>query len=172
MRSSRKRRFNWAICLCYALAALLFLLLQLFALNHIRLMQVVPFLLPLLPAVLAVYEGYSFGGCGAVVIGFFADLLLSSSPVPGFYTLTLALVALIAALLPKYWLPSGFFCSFIAGALSYLFLAIGRLIVGFFQGIPLLPLLSIAAKELLLSLPFVIPVNFLFRRIHRYFYPE
>ena len=163
------RSFLYTKWTCYGLATLLFALLQLLVLDHIFLLQAYPFLLPVLAAVAAVYEGAFQGGIYSLALGLLADLLLASGPVSSFYTIALTVAALLAALLAKYWLAPGFLCSLIAAVTAFLAVDLLRLLLYALQGQTLLPLLLLCGKEMLLSLPFVLPVNWLFSRICRRF---
>ena len=75
--------FKWAV---YAVATLLLCALQSMALNQIRALGLTPFLYPMLPALVAMFEGPRRGAVFALVFGLACGLLVPA-PFPGFFVL-------------------------------------------------------------------------------------
>ena len=163
------RQYCFVKWVCYSLSFLLILFLQSLLLSSFRVLGTTPFLLPVLVCVSASYEGWRQGGIYALLVGLLADLLLTSGPFPAFYTLGMTLAALTAAAIAKYRIAPGFLCSLTASLAGFTVLLLVRLFVAGLEGTAPLPLLIIGGKECLLSLPFALPVNWLFARISRKF---
>lgn len=156
--------YKWTV---YGLATLLLFALQYLVLNHISLFGVVPFLYPMLPAVLASYEGLRRGSLFALAVGLVCDLLLVG-PFDGFYTVTFTLIALFAALIGENVLAPGFLCGLVVSSLGLLLTGVFRIVLEFFGGNTHLLLMGkILLIETLLSLPAIIVVLPLYRVIHQ-----
>ena len=108
--------FKW---LLYALATLLCVAIQGAVLQRVSIWGVIPFLYPLLPAVLATYEGPTAGTVYSLAVGVLCDSLLPG-PIPCFYTLVFPLVGLCSALVSQSLLPAGPLCSLVCSAFSFL----------------------------------------------------
>ena len=96
--------FKWAL---YAGATAVFFLLQGAVLQRITLWGVIPFVFPILVAVLGMYEGPLPASVYALTVGVLCDLLLPAS-IPCFYTLIFPAAGLCAALISQSLLPAGF----------------------------------------------------------------
>ena len=96
--------FKWLV---YASATLLFFALQSLVLNHIRVLGLTPFLYPLLPAIVAMYEGRRRGPVFALALGVVCDAMLHG-PLQGFFTILFPAVALFAAVMGENFLSPGF----------------------------------------------------------------
>ena len=95
--------FKWAL---YAGATAVFFLLQGAVLQRITLWGVIPFVFPILVAVLGMYEGPLPASVYALTVGVLCDLLLPAS-IPCFYTLIFPAAGLCAALISQSLLPAG-----------------------------------------------------------------
>lgn len=95
--------FKWAL---YAGATAVFFLLQGAVLQRITLWGVIPFVFPILVAVLGMYEGPLPASVYALTVGVLCDLLLPAS-IPCFYTLIFPAAGLCAALISQSLLPGG-----------------------------------------------------------------
>ena len=154
---------KWAL---YAGATLLLFFLQSAILQRMAFWGLIPFLYPLLAAIPATFESPSAGTIFALSVGVATDLLLPG-PIPCFYTLIFPLVGLCASLLAESLLPAGLFCSLLAGADAFL-------LTGLFHGFLLMltgrpawaGVLSLTLRELLISLPLALPLNYFYRRIY------
>ena len=109
--------FKWAL---YAGATAVFFLLQGFVLQRITFWDVIPFVFPILAAVLGMYEGPLAGSIYGLVLGVLCDLLLPAS-IPCFYTLVFPAVGLCAALISQILLPAGFLCAAVTSVLAFFF---------------------------------------------------
>ena len=89
--------FKWAL---YAGATAVFFLLQGAVLQRITLWGVIPFVFPILVAVLGMYEGPLPASVYALTVGVLCDLLLPAS-IPCFYTLIFPAAGLCAALISQ-----------------------------------------------------------------------
>lgn len=155
--------FKWTL---YILAALLCFFAQ-GLLQRLTFWGVIPFLFPLVAAIPATYEDSLFGTAFALVVGIVADLLLPA-PLPCFYTLVFPLTGLCAALIGRGSLRSGLLCSLTGSAIAFLLtggfhcllLWVSRRTAWSVSGYVLL-------REMLVTLPLVFPVNFLFRAVSR-----
>ena len=103
--------FKWAL---YAGATAVFFLLQGAVLQRITLWGVIPFVFPILVAVLGMYEGPLPASVYALTVGVLCDLLLPAS-IPCFYTLIFPAAGLCAALISQSLLPAGFLCGVVWG---------------------------------------------------------
>ena len=108
--------FKWAL---YAGATAVFFLLQGAVLQRITLWGVIPFVFPILVAVLGMYEGPLPASVYALTVGVLCDLLLPAS-IPCFYTLIFPAAGLCAALISQSLLPAGFLCGVVTSVLSFL----------------------------------------------------
>ena len=112
---------KWTV---YALATLALAAVQHLVLGQISVLGVTPFLYPMLPALVASYEGLQRGSRFSLVMGFVCDLLLFA-PFPGFYTITFTLIGVLAGLIGENLLSPGWLCGFTVSAMG---LAIGAII--------------------------------------------
>lgn len=153
----------------YTAATAVFLLLQNLVLDSLQLMGVVPFLAPLIVAVVAAWEGSTQGTIFGIAFGFVCDLL-GGSVFPGAYTLSFFCIALCVSLLAASVVMPNIFGSFLYALIAFLLLDLiqGLYLLLFCHAAPL-PILSLAGRELLVSILFVIPVFLLFRYLHHLF---
>lgn len=157
--------YKW---LFYTLLALLYAALQQLAFNHLRIWGGVhPFVLPLIPVMVAILESRQDSVFFAIAAGLFCDFLMPGV-FPCFYALAFAGAALLADLVAGRVIMPGFLCAAVCSVaaliltdvLLTLFLASSA---GFSSGAAL----SLMGRELLLSLPFA-PVLFAsFRKIRQ-----
>ena len=85
-------------------------------LGQIRVRGLTPFLYPILPAVVASYEGPRRGAVFALILGLICDQLVVG-PFEGFYTLIFTFIALLSALIGENLLSPGFLCALTVSAL-------------------------------------------------------
>ena len=150
----------------YALAGLACTVVQAAVLQRFTLWGVIPFLYPLIAALPATFEGPAAGTVYALAAGVLCDLLLPS-PIPCFYTLIFPLVGLSAGLLSQSLIPAGYLCS--AAALpAYLLTGVFHCIVLWATGHAAWTAgLSVTLRELCVSLPWSLPMAWLFRKVYR-----
>lgn len=157
--------FKWTI---YSLATLLLFALQYLVLNHIHAFGVTPFLYPMLPAVLASYEGQRRGSLFALGLGVVCDLLLVG-PFEGIYAISFTLTALIAALIAENLLAPGLLCGLVVSSIGLLLTGFLRIAALMLSGSHYLSLmLQTLLGEVLFSLPALLVILPLYRVIHRH----
>ena len=151
----------------YALAGLACTVVQAAVLQRFTLWGVIPFLYPLIAALPATFEGPAAGTVYALAAGVLCDLLLPS-PIPCFYTLIFPLVGLSAGLLSESLIPAGYLCSAAASLPAYLLTGVFHCIVLWATGHAAWTAgLSVTLRELCVSLPWSLPMAWLFRKVYR-----
>ena len=151
----------------YALAGLACTVVQVAVLQRFTLWGVIPFLYPLIAALPATFEGPAAGTVYALAAGVLCDLLLPS-PIPCFYTLIFPLVGLSAGLLSQSLIPAGYLCSAAASLPAYLLTGVFHCIVLWATGHAAWTAgLSVTLRELCVSLPWSLPMAWLFRKVYR-----
>ncbi len=156
--------FKWTV---YALATIALFGLQSLVLGHIRVFGLAPFLYPVLPAVLASFEGLRRGSVFGLVAGLACDLMIPG-PFEGFYTVLFTLIALLSALIAENLLSPGFLCALCVSAMALLLTGGAKLLWEALGGNRHLLLMGrIVAGETLLTLPALAAVFPLYRVIHR-----
>lgn len=151
----------------YALAGLACTVVQAAVLQRFTLWGVIPFLYPLIAALPATFEGPAAGTVYALAAGVLCDLLLPS-PIPCFYTLIFPLVGLSAGLLSQSLIPAGYLCSAAASLPAYLLTGVFHCIVLWATGHAAWTVgLSVTLRELCVSLPWSLPMAWLFRKVYR-----
>lgn len=157
--------WKWTL---YALAGLFWAAIQAAVLRRVTLWGVLPFLYPLMAALPATMEGPAAGTVYALCLGIYCDLLLPAS-LPCFYTLTLPLVGLLAGLLAQSLLPAGYLCSAVAALPAYLLTGAFHCVVLWATGRAAWSAgLSVTLRELCVSVPWSLPMTWLFRKVYRY----
>ena len=150
----------------YALAGLACTVVQAAVLQRFTLWGVIPFLYPLIAALPATFEGPAAGTVYALAAGVLCDLLLPS-PIPCFYTLIFPLVGLSAGLLSQSLIPAGYLCSAVASLPAYLLTGVFHCIVLWATGHAAWTAgLSVTLRELCVSLPWSLPMAWLFRKVY------
>lgn len=154
---------KWTV---YTLATLLMAALQHLLLDRISLWGVTPFIYPMLPALVASYEGLHRGSKFALVTGILCDLLIAG-PFDGFYTVLFTLIGILAALIGENLLSPGWLCGFSVAAMGLGLVIISRLLLHLLSG-SLRPLLMgrIALTEIAISLPVLLVALPIYRWIH------
>lgn len=157
--------FKWLV---YASATLLLFALQSLVLNHIHVYGLTPFLYPILPAVVAMYEGNRRGPVFALVLGAVCDTLLHG-PFTGFFAIVFPMIAIFAAMVGENFLSPGFLCCLVVSASAMLLTGGMRILVQVLSaGGGYLTLMAwITVGETLLTLPAMLVVMPLYRTIHR-----
>ena len=151
----------------YALAGLACTVVQAAVLQRFTLWGVIPFLYPLIAALPATFEGPAAGTVYALAAGILCDLLLPS-PIPCFYTLIFPLVGLSAGLLSQSLIPAGYLCSAAASLPAYFLTGVFHCIVLWATGHAAWTAgLSVTLRELCVSLPWSLPMAWLFRKVYR-----
>ena len=154
---------KWTV---YALATLALAAVQHLVLGQISVLGVTPFLYPMLPALVASYEGLQRGSRFSIVMGLVCDLLILA-PFPGFYTITFTLIGVLAGLIGENLLSPGWLCGFTVSAMGLAIVNAARLLLYFLSG-DLHPLLMgrIALTEIVITLPMLLLSLPIYRTIH------
>lgn len=151
----------------YTLAGLLWAMVQAALLRRFTIWGVIPFLYPLIAAIPATLEGSVSGTVYALATGIFCDLLLPS-PIPCFYTLIFPLVGLSAGLLSQSLIPAGYLCSVATALPAYLLTGVFHCVVLWATGHAAWTAgLSVTLRELCVSLPWSLPMTYLFQKVYR-----
>lgn len=163
--SQRDILYKW---LFYGLLGILWMSMQQMVFNHLTLWGGIhPFILPMVPVMVAILERRQESAFFAIACGLAADLLLSGG-LPGFYTVTFLLSALLTGLIAGRVIVAGFLCAFVCSVCA---LSLGSLLLSLVLSYSIdftaATALSLAGRELLLSLPFFPLVFLSFRKIFR-----
>lgn len=155
---------KWTV---YALATLALFALQHLVLNHISVLDVTPFLYPILPALVASYEGLRRGSIFALAVGVVCDLLIFG-PFDGFFTIMFSLIGIFSALISKNLFSPGWLCGLVVSLMGLGMTVAGRLVLFLLAG-QLRPLLMVpqALIECAISLPALFAALPLYDCIHR-----
>ena len=161
--------YRW---LFYALAVAVLMAVQALVLNGLRVWGVHPFLPPVLVGAVSAWEDRQESLCAAAVFGLLCDLL-TPAVIPCFYTLSFAAAALLTGLIAKRLMMPGFLCSAVSALLALLLNSIlYALFLSYGHTVPFSAAALLTVKELLLSLPLILPVYLLLRPIHLRFRAE
>ncbi len=162
--------YKW---LFYALLALAWMAVQQMLLNSLDFWGGVhPFVLPLIPVMVAILEKRHESAFFALAAGLVCDLLMPGA-IPCFYALTFLLIALLSGLIAGRVIMPSHLCAFVCAIP-------GIALINLLQGLFLLPastistadILWLSGRELLLTLPFT-PLFFLtFRKIWKLIHNE
>ena len=153
----------------YSLALLLFLFLQQAVLDQIRLLGVMPFLLPMLIAVVAALEGPTGGTIFGIAVGFLCDNA-GAGVFPGVYTLSCFCIALCVAIISKYWVMRNVFGSLIYALIAFAVIDLIQFLFLFlFHHADLRVFWELAGREIAVSILFVIPIFFLYSWLNHLF---
>lgn len=166
MKTRSEIIFQWSV---YSAVSLLVLLVQKFLLPDLRLFGVALFLPPMIAAMLAAFEPGAEGMLFSLFFGVLCDWALIG-PVPCFYTVTFVLAAILAALISGRLLSGQLLCSIAVSAAAYLAGTLLRWVLMADDGVGLVTVLLYGGKELLLALPFVVPLHFLYSFFYRRFH--
>ncbi len=153
--------FKWVI---YTFATFFLCVLQSIV-GSFRVLGLTPFLYPMLPAMVAMFEGAKQGGIFAVCFGLLCDLLLPA-PFEGFFAISFAIGALLAGAVADRVTSRGFGCALVVSALGLLVTCAMRLFVQILLGGQyLVPMARTSLGETLLTLPAIVAVLPIYRAI-------
>lgn len=163
--AKREVLFKWVV---YALCAAVLLFLRTLIPGTLTLWGVLPFLPPILLTCVASLEEMRSAAVFGTVFGVFCDLTLSA-PFPCLYTLAFTLSALLTAYLSTTVFQNYFLRALSGTILTFLITdLLSMLALALSDGAAFLPMLSLAARETAVSLPFLLVYPF-FALIHRFF---
>ena len=164
MQPKSYRVFKWVI---YALATLFLCGLQNMFFCHIRVLGLTPFLYPMLPAVVAMFEGPRQGAVFALALGVLCDLLVPA-PFRGFFAILFPVIASLSGGIAGRLLSRGFLCALIVSSLGMLASGAFRMLAQILSGGQYLGLMArISLGETLLTLPALLIVLPLYRTVFR-----
>lgn len=156
--------FKWAL---YAGATAVFFLLQGGVLQRISLWGVIPFVFPILVAVVGMYEGPLPGSVYGLTVGVLCDLLLPAF-IPCFYTLVFPAVGLCAALVSQNLLLAGFLCAAVTSVTGFFFTDLFHCFLLWARGQNAWAAgARLFAQEVGVSILLIIPVVLLFSAVFR-----
>lgn len=156
--------YKWGL---YALVTLFCCVWQGLVLQYVKVLGVFPFVYPILAAVLSTLEGPLSGMIYSLALGVVCDLTISAS-IPCFYTLIFPLAGLLAGMLARSVLSSGFLSALVTSAAAFLLTGLFHgLIFVFTSHAAWAETISVCGREIVVSIPWVFPVYFLFRLVWR-----
>ena len=166
MLTRREQIIKWSV---YGAAVLALTLLFELTLRDVTLLGAGLFLPPLVVGVMASLEGARAGMIFALVYGALCDLTTAGA-FPCVYTLAFTLAALLCAMLAKSVLQPGILCSLAASALTFLVLdALQMLALALAHRAAFGAMLSLTARETLVSCPMLAAVHPVLSHLHRRF---
>ena len=157
---------KWSL---YSAALLLFVLLQ--QVLHVLpdIWGVSPFIMPIIIAIIAALEGPVPGTIFGICVGMLCDLI-GGGIFSGIYTISFFCIALAIAMISKGWVMHNVFGSLIYALFSFLILDVFQaLFLLLFKSADMMVILSLAGREIAVSILFTIPVFFLYNYLHRLF---
>lgn len=163
----REVLFKWS---AYALCAALLQFLRTLVLGNLTLWGALPFLPPILLTCIASQEEMRSATIFGTVFGIVCDLTLSA-PFPCLYTISFTLSALLIALLSEKVFQNYFLRTLSGTIVSFLITDLLCMLAFALSGdAAFSPMLSLAVRETVVSLPFfaVYPLFFLIRRFFTY----
>jgi len=164
--TTRDLGIKWS---AYALAVALLLFLHTLTTAHLCVRGVVPFLPPLLLAVIVSMEERLEGAVFGLVFGILCDFSLTA-PVPWLYTVSFTAAALLVSLIARSVLQPGFLCSLVSSAATFALIDLILAAVLLLGGRSTLAAVADRAlRELLLSLPLLAVCHPLLAFLHRRF---
>lgn len=156
---------KWTV---YSLATLALFALQHLILNQVSVWGTAPFLYPMLPALVASYEGPRKGSIFALSMGAVCDMLIAG-PFPGYYAILFTFIGLLAGTIGENLLSPGWLCGFTVSLMALTLNVCLRLGLYLLSGeLHLILMGRIALLEIALSLPAILPALPLYRTIHRH----
>ncbi len=156
MQPKSYRVFKWVV---YALATMLLCALQAMFFSNIRILGLTPFLYPMLPAAVAMFEGTRRGAVFALIFGV---------PFRGFFAIIFPVIAALSGEIAGRLLSRGFLCALIVSSLGLLATGAFRMVVQILAGGRYLGLMAqITLGETLLTLPALLIVLPLYRTVFR-----
>lgn len=154
---------KWTV---YSLATLALFALQHLILGHITVLGVTPFLYPLIPALVASYEGLRRGSVFALAVGAVCDMLLVG-PFEGFYAIVFTVIGIFAALISENMLSPGWLCGFVVSLMALGINGAAHFVLYFLVGERHLLLMArIVLIECAITLPAIFPALPLYRSVH------
>lgn len=167
MSPSQKSALKWS---CYVGCCLLLSFFKHLFLGSVTLWGAIPFLPPVLLAVVASLEEMRPAVVFGMLYGALCDLTIPA-PYPCLYTLSFTLSALLVAALARSLLQPGFPRALLMTALTFLLVDCGNACAIALESssVRLFAFFSLYCREMLVSCLLLLPVYPLLRAIHRFF---
>ena len=164
MQPKSYRVFKWVV---YALATALLCAFHAMFFSNIRVLGLTPFLYPVLPAVVAMFEGSRPGAVFALALGALCDLLVPA-PFRGFFAIIFPVIAILSGAVAERLTSRGVLCALIVSSLGLLATGAFRMLIEVLSGGQYLGLMArILLGETLLTLPALLIVLPLYRMVFR-----
>ncbi len=152
----------------YALAALLLCFFKRVLLGSVTVWGVLPFLPPVLLAVVASFEQPKAAVLSGIVFGALCDLVLPAS-FPCLYTLAFTLAALLTSTVMSSLLQQGFARALVSSVLTFAVVDLLQIFAMLTRGAAMPAMLYLFARETLVSCALLLPSYPLLRAVHRLF---
>lgn len=165
MNLTRTTALKWTF---YALAALLLCFLKRLLLGSVTIWGVLPFLPPVLLAVLAAFEQPKPAVLAGLVFGVLCDLVLPA-PFACLYTLSFTIAALLIATVMSNLIQQGFARALFSSVLAFFIVDLFEILAMLTRGADLSVMLWLFVRETLVSCALLLPSYPLLRAVHRHF---
>lgn len=158
------QRANVVKWLIYGLVFLPVLVVDIAVTSRLPIRGIIPVLMPLCVAAVATLEGGAGGAGFGLFVGVLCDALYGYD---GTLTLLLPFCGAFTGIITRYALRQNVLGCLICSFFTLAFLDLFHMLYHFFSGVAFLPLLAVAAAEILYSLPFVFLIYPLNLWVHR-----
>ena len=152
----------------YALATLLLCFFKRVLLGSVTVWGVLPFLPPVLLAVVASFEQPKAAVLSGIVFGALCDLVLAAS-FPCLYTLAFTLAALLTSTVMSSLLQQGFARAFFSSVLTFAIVDLFKILFLLPRGAAVPAMLFLFLRETIISCVLLLPSYPLLRAVHRFF---
>lgn len=140
----------------YLLCAAIALWLQMDVFSRVAPMDVKPFFIPVIPAIIGLWEGGVWGGIFGLLTGLYCDMNYAESTVR--FLILFSAFGFFAGVLGEYFINRRFFASMLLSAGALAVTTVFQIVpLWIFRGVPLATLLPVAGLQALWSLPFAVP---------------
>ena len=152
----------------YALAAAALFFLRRLLLGSMTFFGVIPFLPPVILAVMASFELPRSSVIAGIVFGALCDLVVTA-PFPCLYTLAFTIAALLIATVMSNFMQQGFARALFSSVLAFVIVDLFEIAAMLTRGADLSVMLCLFARETLVSCVLLLPSYPLLRAVHRLF---
>ena len=152
----------------YALATLLLCFFKRVLLGSVTVWGVLPFLPPVLLAVVASFEQPKAAVLSGIVFGALCDLVLPAS-FPCLYTLAFTLAALLTSTVMSSLLQQGFARALVSSVLTFAIVDLFKILFLLPRGAAVPAMLFLFLRETIISCVLLLPSYPLLRAVHRFF---
>lgn len=152
--------------LAYAVCLLFVAVFQQFVLDRLQFFGVVPFISPIIIALIAAYEGSTEGTIFSIIYAAVCEFAGYVAP-PGIYVISFFAAALLVSIIARYWVARNVFGAIVYSFISFVIIDFFRLAYFMLmQGVSFANLGDIALREIGVSIVFAIPLYFLIEKLH------